>query len=167
MIEFWGSYESPLAKEAENLFSRAYNFQMRGQLDLAIKYYQESIRVYPTAEAHTFLGWAYSFQGKIMEAIEQCKIAISVDPDFGNPYNDIGSYLITLKRPQEAIPWLEKAIEAKRYEPRHFPYINLARAYVLLHRETEAIEHLVKAFQIEPKDRSTLKEIRLLLGRLN
>jgi hypothetical protein len=28
------------------------------------------------------------------DAITECHHAIEVDPDFGNPYNDIGAYLI-------------------------------------------------------------------------
>jgi len=54
------------------------------------------------------------------EAIAECKRAIEVDPEFGNPYNDIGSYLIALGRHDEAIPWLEQAIVAPRYDPRHY-----------------------------------------------
>src|SRR2546430_7197875 len=52
--------------------------------------YQQSIDVHPTAEAHTFLGWTLSFQGRLEEATRECLKAIEVDPDFGNPYNDIG-----------------------------------------------------------------------------
>jgi len=59
-------------------------------------------------EAHTFLGWTYHFQGRIEEAIAECKLAIGLDPEFGNPYNDIGAYLIELGRFEEAIPWLEQ-----------------------------------------------------------
>ena len=51
-------------------------------------------------------------------------------PDFGNPYNDIGAYMIELGQFDEAIPWLQQAIEAPRYEPRHFPHYNLGRAYL-------------------------------------
>ncbi|NIO09761.1 MAG: tetratricopeptide repeat protein, partial [Deltaproteobacteria bacterium] len=46
---------------------------------------------FPTAEAYTFLGWTYSFMGQLNEAIEECQRAITLDPDFGNPYNDIGA----------------------------------------------------------------------------
>ena len=53
-----------------------------------------------------------------------------MDPDFGNPYNDIGAYLIQMGRLDEAIPWLEKATRAPRYEAPHFPRFNLGRAYV-------------------------------------
>ena len=50
--------------------------------------------LYPTAEAHTFLGWVYSFQSRYDEAIAECLEAIRVDETLGNPYNDIGSYLL-------------------------------------------------------------------------
>ncbi|MBI4487439.1 MAG: tetratricopeptide repeat protein, partial [Deltaproteobacteria bacterium] len=75
---------------ALQLFNDAYRCQREGELEEAIRLYQKSIAVYPTAEAHTFLGWTYSFQGHYEEAIEECKKAIALDPDFGNPYNDIG-----------------------------------------------------------------------------
>ena len=91
---------------AFDLFQEAYEHQMEGELEAAIELYQRSIETCPTAEAHTFLGWTYSFQGKLDEAIEECKKAIAIDPDFGNPYNDIGAYLIEKSQHEEAIPWL-------------------------------------------------------------
>ncbi len=117
---------------AVRLLERAYEKQRTGDLDEAIRLYKASIEEHPTAEAHTFLGWTYSFQGRYDEAIEQCKIAITVDPEFGNPYNDIGSYLIQKGQFDQAIPWLEQAKKARRYEPRHFPYLNLFRVYMKL-----------------------------------
>jgi len=32
------------------------------------------------------------FQGRVEEAIAECKLAIELDPDFGNPYQRIGAY---------------------------------------------------------------------------
>ena len=116
--------------KALELVQRAMNRQMAGEIDESIRLYRESIAVHPTADAHTYLGWAYSFQGRIDEAIAQCEIAIQLDPQFGNPYNDIGVYLMQQQKFEEAIAWLEQAKEAKRYEPRHFPYINLGRVYI-------------------------------------
>src|SRR5437867_2506875 len=101
-------------EKAVELLQEAYRLQMEGELDAAIERYQQSIALHPTAEAHTFLGWTYSFQGRLEDAIAQCKEAIAVDADFGNPYNDIGSYLIKLGRLDEAVPWLEAAIKARR-----------------------------------------------------
>jgi Tfp pilus assembly protein PilF len=115
---------------ALRLFEKAYERQNAGDLDTAVNLYKASIAETPTAEAHTYLGWTYSFQGKYDEAISECKRAITVDPEFGNPYNDIGSYLIQMGKPDKAIPWLEMAKKAQRYEPRHFPYLNLFRIYL-------------------------------------
>jgi len=116
-------------QKALTLLQEAYRLQMGGDLDAAIDHYRRSITLHPTAEAHTFLGWTYSFQGRLEDAIAQCKEAIAVDADFGNPYNDIGSYLMKLGRLDEAIPWLESAIRAPRYEPRHYPHCNLGQVY--------------------------------------
>jgi Tfp pilus assembly protein PilF len=111
-------------EQAWKLLQQAYQSQMEGELDRAVELYKHSLEIYPTAEAHTFLGWTYHFQGKVDEAIAECKRAIEVDPEFGNPYNDIGAYLIALGRFDESIPWLERATEAPRYDPRHYPYFN-------------------------------------------
>jgi tetratricopeptide (TPR) repeat protein len=135
---------------AAELFQEAYENQMRGDLDEAIELYTQSIEIYPTAEAHTFLGWTYSFQGRLDEAIEECKRAIEVDPDFGNPYNDIGAYLIEKELYVEAIPWLEKAAEAKRYDAYHYPHYNLGRAYLAQGMMKRALEEFHKALQIAP-----------------
>src|SRR6476661_556582 len=114
---------------AIRLFKEAYDFQMKGELDAAVKLYKESIENYPTAEAYTFLGWTYSFMGRLDDAIAECHKAIEVDPTFGNPYNDIGSYLMTKGQVDEAIPWLERALQAPRYESYCYPHMNLGRAY--------------------------------------
>jgi Tfp pilus assembly protein PilF len=136
-------------QRAVDLLRAAYRKQMGGDYASAIELYKGSIAEYPTAEAHTFLGWTYSFQGRFDEAIQECKIAIGVDPDFGNPYNDIGSYLVHLGQIQEAIPWLEKAKLAPRYEPRHFPYLNLGRIYMKLGRIDDAAREFEQATFIQ------------------
>jgi len=135
---------------ARACFEEAYRRQMSGDHAGAITLYRESIALHPTAEAHTFLGWAQSHLGLHEEAIEACRKAIEVDPTFGNPYNDIGSYLIQLGRPEEAIPWLEEAIRAPRYEPRHYPYCNLGRAYWALGQLRRAAEEFERALEIAP-----------------
>jgi Tfp pilus assembly protein PilF len=134
---------------AVRLLQEAYGRQRAGDLDEAIRLYKASIAEHPTAEAHTFLGWTYSFQERYDEAIEQCKIAITIDPEFGNPYNDIGSYLIHKGNVDQAIPWLELAKKARRYEPRHFPYLNLYRAYMKMGRLDAAQRELQQALFIQ------------------
>jgi Tfp pilus assembly protein PilF len=143
---------------ALQLVQQGMDQQMAHNLDEAIRLYKESIAICPTADAHTYLGWAYSFLGKIDEAISQCEIAIRLDPDFGNPYNDIGVYLMQQQRLDEAIPWLDKAKLAKRYEPRHFPYINLGRVYLTKGMIHKAIEEFRGALK-EKSDESEIAEL--------
>lgn len=138
---------------AQRLFAEAYQLQMAGRLDEAIARYEESIACHPTPEAHTFLGWTYSFQDRLDEAIAECQKAIALDPDFGNPYNDIGSYLFKQDKLDEAIPWLERAIGAKRYEPRHFPHCNLGRIYWAKGWLQRAIAEFERALAIDPESR--------------
>ncbi len=154
-------------REAIALLSAAYQQQMAGRLEQAEQLYQRSIGLFPTAEAHTFLGWTYSFSERYEEAIEQCRRAIAVDPEFGNPYNDIGAYLIAQGRAREAIPWLEQATDAPRYEPRHFPWANLGRVYEGLGDTDRALEHYVKAAELEPTYRIALEAIDRLTGPAN
>jgi Tfp pilus assembly protein PilF len=156
-----------MSEAAREYFQQAYEAQMAGELETAIRLYLKSIELGPTAEAHTFLGWTYSFQRRYKEAIAECKRAIEVDPDFGNPYNDIGAYLIELGQWDEAVPWFEKAIEAPRYEPRHFPHFNLARVYIQTYEYGKAVEHLRRALDLEPRYGSARKELRRLLCRMN
>jgi Tfp pilus assembly protein PilF len=114
---------------ANRFFQQAYEHQKNKELDEAVELYKKSIEAYPTADAHTFLGWTYSWMGRIDDAIAECHKAIEVDPTFGNPYNDIGSYLMMKGEIDEAIPWLERALHAPRYESYCYPHMNLGRAY--------------------------------------
>ena len=136
---------------ARELFYQAYARHMSGQLEDAVLLYRQSVETLPTAEALTFLGWAYRFQGKLEQAIEECKNAILVDPTLGNPFNDIGAYLIDLERYEEAIPWLEKATRSQRYASYHYPWFNLGRAYEALGKLEQAECSFRKAMEIAPE----------------
>lgn len=154
-------------RRAVEAFQDAYRRQMAGDLDGAIEEYRRSIAFHPTAEAHTFLGWTYSFQGRYEDAIAECREAIAVDADFGNPYNDIGSYLIKLDRLDEAIPWLESAIKARRYEPRHYPHCNLGQVYWKKGMLGRAAEEFERALEIEPDYRFAQAALEAIRAQLN
>jgi tetratricopeptide (TPR) repeat protein len=114
---------------AKTFVEKGYHLQMLGHLDRAIHFYKRSIEFYPTAKAYTFWGWALSLKGLLDEAIEKCRQAIAIDPGYGNPYNDIGAYLMQQRKFDEAIPWLNKALQASNYENYCYPYLNLGRIY--------------------------------------
>ena len=154
-------------RRATELWREGYRYQTGGKVDRAIELYHQSIEVYPTAEAHTFLGWAMSFQGRLAEATQECLRAIDIDAEFGNPYNDIGVYLMQQDKLDESIAWLEKAKQAKRYEPRQFPFLNLGRIYIRQGRWWEALREFEGAVRQAPRDVRAAKILHNLRGRLN
>lgn len=144
--------QDDLRAKALELWEEGQRHHLRGELSEAMRLYRESLAVTETAEAHTFLGWALSAGGDVAGAIAECHLAIAADPDFGNPYNDIGAYLIEQGDFEAAIPWLERAKLAKRYEPRHFPHLNLGRIYMKTGKVSRAIAEFERALELHPKD---------------
>lgn len=156
-----------LRKRALALWQEGQRVHLEGDLDQALALYARSIDVFPTAEAHTFRGWALSTMDRYEDAITECKRAIAVDPSFGNPYNDIGSYLMALGRSDQAVNWLQKAKRAARYEPRHHPYMNLGRLYASRGQVQQAIEEYEEALRILPGEPTCLSAISRLRHQLN
>jgi tetratricopeptide (TPR) repeat protein len=152
---------------ARQLFEQAYQEQVAGDVEAAIDLYQQSIGLHPTAEAHTFLGWALSLQHRYDDAIAECLRAIALDDEFGNPYNDIGAYLIALERWDEAIVWLERALSASRYEHRALPYMNLGRIYQHKGDLIEALRAYKSAWNTDKSKLAALHAYQMLLTRLN
>ena len=159
---------SPPAKyAARELFQEAYQAQLAQDYEQAIDLYQRSIATYPTAEAHTFLGWVYSFQERYDDAIAQCLEAIRVDETLGNPYNDIGSYLLRKGDAYGCVRWFKRALLAPRYDSYCFPHFNLGRVYEMRHRDLEAARHYGLALEQQPGFRQAVVGLRRMQGKLN
>ena len=156
-----------LRQRAVELWNEGVACHMRGDFLSAIAFYGKSIDVQPTAEAYTFRGWAYYLLGRVDDAIAECLKAIEVDPTFGNPYNDIGSYLISRGDLDEAIEWLVKAKAAPRYEPRHYPFMNLGRLYTAKGMVQAAMHEFEGALAIEPGEPTCLEMLARLQAVLN
>jgi len=159
--------EEELLDLAIEIFRDAYRHQMSGELREAAELYRQSIDTYPTAEAYTFLGWTYSFKGDYDAAIAECRRAIEIDPDFGNPYNDIGVYLIEKGQLDEAIPWLHRATGALRYDNPAYPYFNLGRIWEMKRQFSRALACFQKAAEIDPRYTLATAGIRRLRAMSN
>ncbi len=155
-----------LKRRALDICAEAQDFHVRGITAKAIPIYAKSIRVKPTAEAHAFLGWAYSAHHRYDLAIQECLTAIKIDPEFGNSYNDIGSYYVSQGQLDESIEWFEKAKLAFRYESRHFPFMNLGRVYAAKGMNWRAIREFEGALAIEPTEASCLVALKRLRATL-
>lgn len=165
--EFTDESATGARREAIEFFQRAYQAQQDNDYDEAIELYKRSIAVYPTAEAHTFLGWVYSFQERYDDAIDECLEAIRVDPTFGNPYNDIGSYLIAKGDYYGCVRWFKRALAATRYESYAFPHFNLARVYETRGRLLDAARHYGRALEEQPGYAQATQALRRVQAKLN
>ena len=148
--------------QAETLVSRGLELIGQNRFFEARSLFSRSIGVAPTAEGYTYLGWMLYHEGLIQEAIDLCLLAIEIDPDFGNPYNDIGSYLMQQEKLDEAIPWLEKAKDAKRYQTKEFPYLNLGRLYLQQGNIDKALSEYHCVLDIDPEN----EEARMVVEEL-
>lgn len=153
--------------EANQLFHEAYEAQLANDYERAIELYKRSIEMFPTAEAHTFLGWVYSFQQRYDEAIEECLEAIRVDETLGNPYNDIGSYLLAQGDLYGSVRWFKRALLAPRYESYAFPHFNLGRVYENRRKFLDAARHYGLALKQKPSFKEAAVALRRMQARLN
>ena len=70
-------------------------------------------------------------------------------------------------RSDEAIPWFGKAKTAARYEPRHFPYLNLGRLRAARGEVAEAVAELEGALAEHPGDPIALRLLETLRFKVN
>ena len=154
-------------ERAMRYFNEAYRRQKEGDLERAESYYRRSIALYATAEGFTFLVWTYSMRGRLEEAITECKRALEIDPEFGNPYNDIGAYLIELGRLDEAVPYLRKAIVAKRYDCAFYAHYNLGRIWEMKSRFEEAASEYRRALEVNPYYLNAQHALKRLMRRID
>lgn len=149
-------------KRAQKLIEDGLAHFSNGELNEAIQCIEKSIELEITPEGYTYWGWMLSFQGKLGEAIDLCKRAIELDPEFGNPYNDIGTYFMKMGELENAVPWLERAKECKRYEPRQFPFLNLGRIYLSQGMFLKALREFEGALRYDPEN----TELRTVIARI-
>jgi Tfp pilus assembly protein PilF len=67
----------------------------------------------------------------------------------------------------EAVGWFERAKQAPRYEPRHFPYLNLGRLYAARGDVAQAISEFEGALTESPDDAIALEFLGKLRYQVN
>ena len=156
-----------LRVEAEEYRTLGQERQAQGDVEDAAAYYQMSLDIFPTAQAHTYLAWALASRGSWEDAIAECEKAIALDPEMGNPYNDIAVYLIELDRLDEALTFLQKALDAPRYDCRHYPYYHRGRIFERKGRFIAARDAYRASLDAEPNWEPARVGFHRALGFLN
>ena len=139
-------------RRSQILIDSGLKLVAEGKYEEARESFRKANKEWQTAESFTYWGWMEYQLGNIERAVSLCKKAIKIDPDLGNPYNDIGSYLVVLGREDEALDWFQKAIQAKNYDARHYPHINLGRIFLSRNLPVRALQEFRKALSYCPDD---------------
>lgn len=149
------------------LCEQAIELQIHGRLQDAVAAYRRSLALCPMAETHVGLGWALAALGYLDEAIAECERAIALDPELGNPYHDIGTYLRQKGEPDAAIPWLERAKHAPRFGTRHAPYVSLGEIFAAKGMLGRALAEFSAALALAPGDVVARHGVRAISRRLH
>jgi tetratricopeptide (TPR) repeat protein len=153
--------------EADEFRALAERRQQSGDREDAAVYYQMSLELFPTAEAHVGLGTVLASRGQWMDAIGQCAAAIRIDPEFGDAYNDTGVYLLELGDLDAALDWLDKAIAAPRGNCRHYPHYHRAQILERQAKFVEARNALLISLKIAPEWEPAQAALHRVLSWLN
>ena len=149
-------------QEGQRLTEQALRRHRSGSVGDAIILYKQALRTAPSPKTYLLLGWAYSFQNHYDLAIRQCELAIQLEPEWPDPYHDIGVYLIAMQEPAEAIPWLEKAAAQASHRKFFRVWADMGRAYEDMGVESRAFDSYFRAWELNPEDGYAQKAMQRL-----
>ncbi|RZF20996.1 tetratricopeptide repeat protein [Halobacteriovorax vibrionivorans] len=147
----------------EQNISQAHVLVSKKDLAGALELFEKARGHKETAEVLTLMAWVNSQMGNNEEAKSLCLKAIEIDPEYGAPYNDLGTLLLNEGHINESIKWYELAKKAPKYTNREYPYINAGRAYMQLNNFDKAMEEFEVALKLVPENqelRHTVSKIR-------
>lgn len=128
----------------------------------ALELFNKARNYRETAEILTLIGWTHSLLAQNEKAKSYCLKAIKIDPDYGPPYNDLGSYLLSEGQIDESLKWFDLAKKAPHYQNREYPYINSGRAFMAKRDLTQALEEFSKALTLAPYHEDLHKTVEKL-----
>jgi tetratricopeptide (TPR) repeat protein len=152
---------------AERLLERGRRAVEVGDYVTALNEFRASAYVQRTAASLTNWGSMEHCLGDSDRAIELCREAIALDPDWGSPYNNIGTYYVALGREDDAIPWFQRAVTSRRFDGhRHVPHVNLGKIFNARREYERALSHVDAALALEPASEEALELARTVRQRL-
>ena len=144
------SLQAKREERHRQFIQKGHEFIFQKKPQEALEAFQKASELKETAEVLTLIGWAYSQMNQLEKAKGLCLQAIKLDPDYGPPYNDLGTYLLNEGQAKEALKWFELAKKASLYQNKEYPYINAGRAYLALKDVMMALEQFEVALEIAP-----------------
>lgn len=154
-------------KKYDELIQKGHQWVAQKENDLARNSFFKALNYKETAEAYNLIGWTYSLEKQYETAKNFCLKAIKVDPSYGAPYNDLGSYLLSEGEVQESLKWFELAKNSRNYQNREYPYINTGRALMNLKNYKAALEEFSIALTLVPHNEELHQTVQRLKETLN
>ena len=151
--------------EIQKLFMRASEAEKAGDLDSAIKQYQEILLLRPDLpEIHNKLGFIYFIQDKYPEAIQAFQNALRLKPELFPSNLGLGMSLFRYNAFEEAISPLMKAHALNPTDPQAIFF--LGSTYVSLERFEDAVPLFLQFVRISPQDQDGLYALTMAAEQL-
>jgi Flp pilus assembly protein TadD len=136
----------------------------KGQLDEAIRHYEEAIRLKPDyVDAHNNLGAAFGKKRQTDQAIAQYQEAIRLNPAHALAHHNLGAALAKKGQTDEAIVQFHEAIRLNPDYPD--AYNNLGVALGNKSQTDEAIRQFREAIRLNPDHTEARNNLGVALGK--
>jgi len=144
---------NPAALDTEFYFEIGAACERDHQFPRAAQYLQKCIDAEPdNAEALNYLGFMWADQGEqLPKARAYIEKAVKLEPTNAAYLDSMGWVLYKLKLPQEALPWMLKAVQYST-EPDATILDHLGDVYMALRQPAKALENWKKSLSIEAND---------------
>ena len=141
--------ELSVPRKAQNEYAEADRALLEGQIEKGIHHLERAIRLAPQfISALNRLGTVYYFRKDYSKAEETFRQALREDPKAFDPLVNLGETLLSEGKPEEALPYNLKAMEAHSLDA--LPNALLGLNYVALHEDDQAVGYLIRTKQLDP-----------------
>ena len=133
------------------------NFFYSSDIERAEFYFLKTLEEDENHESLFYLGLIENQKGNFHQALALYYRAILVNPDYGNPCNEIGVILLRHGKEREAVFWLKRSIRCMVNDAPHIPLYNLATLYKIWNRPERSLQYLYKAIKLMPDFKEAIK----------
>jgi type IV pilus assembly protein PilF len=153
-------------KRADLHTELAAGYYERGQMDIALKELDESVKLDPdNPQSYNIYGLVYTVLGQNAKAEQNFRQALTLAPNDSEVRQNWGWYLCTHQREKESIPEFEKAVSNPLYKTPEIPLINAGRCSMMINDSAAAEAFFRRAIAVAPGNEAAAYGLALLAFR--
>ncbi len=144
-------------------FQLGVTAERTGDFEAAVRHFETCLRLDPNFHpAQNYLGYMWAERGLNLEQARQLiEKAVAADPRNSAYLDSMAWVLFQLGRPEEALPWMERALEHMD-EPDATLYDHFGDILAALGRRAEALQAWQRALELEPENQAIRKKLEAL-----